>query len=240
MLHGEASHAQAKFRGKDFWVRLPAVFVYPFKGSGLYIIIAGSIAFFIADALARHLSFSYLIVLRFVIQFLILGYLSAYILKIVGASAKGEEVPPDFPDVRDFYDDIAMPLFLIIGTFAFCFALAFVFYLIMDRLALSIIALVCGIFYFPMALTLVACNESLAALNPFLVLRTAFKIPLQYVAAVVFFFLAIGINAAATIFLKPGIPVIGGLVSWFMLLYCMLAAMNVLGTMYYCSEEKLT
>jgi len=232
-LHGDAGQdAQVKSRRKDFWVRLPAAFVYPFKGNGLYIMIAGTVGFSLAD-LIRIIP-----IVGFIIGISVSGYLSAYIIKIIGSSSAGDDAPPDFPDFTSFYGSILQPLLLLLGTFAFCFGPAFVLYFLMDRVILSIIALVCGIFYCPMALTLVACNDSLSALNPLWVIGSVVKIPIQYMATVILFFLVLGVYAASTVFIRGAIPVIGGVINWFIYLYFILAAMNVLGTMYYCNEEK--
>jgi hypothetical protein len=163
---------------------------------------------------------------------------------MVGETAKGEDLPPDWPSFSNFIEDILYPFGLLIATILFSFGPFIIYgaFSMTKGTPHSFIywpLLIGGFVYFPMALLAVAIAQSLAALNPGLVIGSIFKIPLQYFGALVFLGL---LYAPRFLGDRAGIlhmSILSGLVSQFVSLYFLMVGMRVLGLLYRYNEEKL-
>jgi len=232
---------------KNFWRRLPLAFAYPFRGDGAYVLLTGVIGLFILNIISAALAATIFgVAISFLIGLFIAGFLCAFMIKIIGDTAKGKSTPPSFADVglTDFRDDILGPAYQVLGTLAFCFAPAIVASLLlhykgMGNWALVVVLLACGALYLPMGLMMVALSGMLSELNPLVVIRAILRIPLQYLGAVIFFFFVIGLRVLTKYVVDFEIPVISGLANSFIFLYFLLVAMHILGLLAYCNSEKL-
>src|SRR5438105_3528993 len=67
---------------KGFFARLPAVFIYPFKGSGIFILVIAGIIFALLDQTSWFM---------FMAKMAVLGYVFSYMQSIIHSTAAGDE-----------------------------------------------------------------------------------------------------------------------------------------------------
>jgi hypothetical protein len=101
--------------------------------------------------------------------------------------------------------------------------------------------IVAGFLYLPMALLAVAMSDSLASLNPFFILTSICKVPLQYLIACLLLAFIVGLKWAVEVAMERVIPIfaIRYLISAVLLLYFLIVEMRVLGLMYLWNRRKL-
>ena len=223
---------------RNFFALLPGAFAYPFRGRGKFLLIGGAIFFWVARFLSAVPIFG------IVIALFVAGYLCAFMMKVIDSSARGEQEPPNWPDVSDFASDILYPLFLVIGTVAFCFVPAIG--LVIARSVYHwetatpvVVAVAAGLLYLPMGLMAVALWDSLAALNPLLIIPSILKVPLQYLTACVLLAAVVGLRYFSGQFVGGASPLLVGLpIVDFLGLYFLMVEMRILGLIYYGNEEK--
>jgi hypothetical protein len=230
---------------RTFFSVLPSAFKYPFVQNGLILLIAGTIMFSILDGM--------LFLSQFFRKFLWLftgltyGYLFAYMQRILVTSSQGENEPPDWPDLSDWWDDIWRPFFMFTFTVALSLGPA-LGYLIWaasseaDVNSLVLLPLIAfGVLYFPMALMAVCIADSVVAANPFLVLSSIARIPLEYLVASGVFFSVVVLRYACETGLKAAIPfpLVPGIISAFVALYFVMVEMRILGLMHLKTKKRL-
>jgi len=225
---------------RPFLARLPGAFVYPFRGLGwAMILIAGSLLWLLPAA-------TVVIPLPYLdkaVAAVFWAYLSAYVFKVIGSCAKGEDAPPDWPDVMDLVGEILRPLLWVVAAAVVSFGPVGV-YLgrhswelnFGDGLFWALLAW--GVLYFPMGLLAVALHGSVGALNPFLVLRGIVKVGTGYLAVVVGFFAALASSFLLRRFMS-GVPVVGQFASGAVTVYFLMAAMRILGLLYQAHAKRL-
>lgn len=105
----------------SFWAEAPLAFVYPFKGNGLFILVAGAIFFGVLKVIP------FLGLYKWMIMGFIGGYLAAYMFKVVNRSADKQDNPPNWPSLVNMGEDLAAPFIrmLIPGIFCYIPVLAF-------------------------------------------------------------------------------------------------------------------
>lgn len=223
---------------RSFFSLLPGAFSYPLRKGGWLLLLVGAVFFLVLDFLSRAP-----LVGVFVAVFTG-GYLCAYMMKIIGSSAKGDEDLPPWPEFRDFWDDILAPFFSVLIVVACAFVPAGGYFLVASRGgALSAPVLLalgaCGLLCIPMALIALTIFGLGGALNPFLVVGSIFRVLGQYLVACVVLAVLVGLRvASATYFAEFGLlvgPVVDGLLS----LYFLIVEMRILGLIYYANEERL-
>jgi len=233
---------------ENFFASVPGAFVYPFKGmAGLIFLIGGAIMFAALEFLAM---------IRigggFFMRIGLLGYVFAYLQKIIHAAALGEDDPPGWPDTSEFVQDLLIPGLQLLGTMAVSFGpmIGLSMWVGLDIMgggnpdpmkALLIVAAgVFGVIYFPMAVLAVAMHDSIAAVNPILVLVSIIKVPLEYLLVLVVMGATIGVWMLG-LWLLPllPIPLVVALASKLMTLYFLTVLMRLLGLMYYAKRHKL-
>jgi len=229
-------------KAETFAVQLARAFVYPFKGSGIFLLIAGTATLFLLMMLARVFCFVSFLILMF------LGYLWSYYISIIASSAAGEKELPDWPDLSSFWDDILRPILLVMADGIVSLAPLIIYAVIITRWQfysdseptppLVHVFVVWALLYFPMGLLAIALFDSVAALNPVLIIRTIAKIPFRYLLACVFFFLVYYVNISVKGYLAQ-IPIVGIVVKTFFSLYMMMVAMRILGLIYHTNAQKI-
>src|SRR5262249_39747433 len=90
---------------ENFLAAVPGAFLYPFQGgSGIFVLLLGPILLALAEMFFRFgvffRSFSYVF---------ILGYLFAFMQKIIQSAAQGEDDPAAWPDTSEFVQDLLIP-----------------------------------------------------------------------------------------------------------------------------------
>jgi hypothetical protein len=182
---------------KNFFAELPKALVYPFRSTGLIILIISTLIFTCLDIL-RSRSFIFYIPLSIIS----LGYLFTYIQAIIHSTAAEDESMPDIPG----FDGLFGAFFRLAGAVLVAFGIPIALGLgIVNMVSawnsvstwgtstweppipfIAIVGtLVLGCLYFPMALLAVAMKDSAFAANPMLVIPSIFKTPLEYLVTAI-------------------------------------------------------
>ena len=86
---------------------------------GWAVIAAGAVCLWVLNAVLALPVSGYFIIFKVLLAAGIAGYLSAYMIRIIGSSADGREELPDWPELTNFWDDILRPLLLVMSTALF-------------------------------------------------------------------------------------------------------------------------
>lgn len=175
----------------SFFRRIPSVFIYPFKGSGLFILIFSTIAISGLDFLRKYGIF-YKITLTVVFY----GYLFAFMQGIIHTTASEDEELPSWPSFDDLGSGFLNLMGAVLLSFGFAIAL-FAWAVINDESGAGIAmipAMIFGCLYFPMALLAVAMKDTPLAANPLIVIPAVFKAPLEYLVTVVLMAIVLGMR----------------------------------------------
>jgi hypothetical protein len=216
-----------------FHERLPGVLAYPFSGQGWILLLIGSVCFWILGFIAQASIFG------FVMQWLIGGYLAGYMLKILSSSANDEPQLPSWPDLTDLWDDLIRPIFLLAALVAFSFLPAIAWGLKFqwgDGPFWTLLTL--GLLYLPMGMIAIALWDSIAALNPMLIVPAIAHLPFNYLLA------CLGLVAAVMIewafqSVSDLIPFAGSLIGHIIGLFVLAVEMRILGLLYFTNRRVL-
>lgn len=231
---------------KGFFVRLPGVFAYPFKGAGPFVLVVSMIVL----AALRFLGVG----MGFFASMLFCGYLFAFMQNIIHSTASEDEELPGWPA----WDDIGGCALRLAGAMLFSFGPAvglfcYAIYTAESTAGIAMIpALIFGCFYFPMALLAVAMKDSPWAANPLVVLPAIVKVPLEYIVTIILMAAVIAVShggeeAFAAMFpkgmLTHSIPILfemfGARLAWnFVALYLLAVNMRILGLLYVTRKRR--
>ena len=231
---------------KTFFSVFPSAFAYPLKGNGVSLMVGGALFFAFLDFLR-----AWTFILAFIPFVLSVGYLFLHVKNLIVTSSQGDESPPAWPDFTDWGDVIlgavqSGGLFLIsLGPSVFAFIKALAEHTVAGQwpvgtlVAAGVLALA-GLAYLPMALLGIAMVDSLAGLNPLLVIPSMFRVPAEYLVTCCIM-AAVFIVQVATEIVLPlvPIPVLPSVVSWFITLYFYFVGARLLGLLYFTSQDRL-
>lgn len=234
---------------ESIYARLPEAFAYPFKGLGWAVIAAGAVFFWVLNSLLVLPSIGYFGIFKLLLAIAMGGYLCAYMIRVIGASAAGREELPDWPELTSFWDDIFRPLLLVASTALFSF-LPLIVRLVAawwgadddaapPRDGLYWLCLAWGLMYLPMGLIAVALFDSLTALNPLLVIGGILKTLPAYLFAAALFFLCYFVSGWLQELISAVVPVLGSLIAGAVALYFLMVEMHVLGLIYNTHAKRL-
>jgi hypothetical protein len=233
---------------KGFFSRLPGAIVYPFRGSGVLVLIVATLLFAALDFISAGW-------LGIFVKIIALGYLYSYMQNIIHSTAAGDEELSDLPGM----DDVFSGCFRLVGTALVCFGPAIVlayFAIAHEQPAAGIAmipAIIFGCVYFPMAFLAVAMKDSVMAANPLVVIPSIFKAPLEYLVTVVLLAVVFGTRftgdfvvallssqtyatrSMAELFMTFGVRAFWAFAS----VYLLTVNMRILGLLYVTKKEKL-
>lgn len=232
----------------DFFAAVPHAFGYPFIGDGLMLLFGGTFFFGfldLANYVSRH-AFKYglrAMMMRVTIFTFIfgIGYLFAYLKKIIAATSDGDPHMPDWPEFSEWQADIVAPMyqFVIVSLLSFGPALALQIWgtwADWDYLWLFVLPpALLGCIYFPMAFLGVAMFDSLtAALTLTFVAGSILRVPREYSLAVIVFMGIIGIRWLSEQLLGVllRIPLVPALLSDLIMIYLLMIEARILGLLY--------
>jgi hypothetical protein len=232
---------------KSFFAELPRAFAYPLRGRGKYVIIAGVIFFAllrIPKLLAGFIPTPYAGAIVGLIVGVIACVLPAYLLDALRQSAAGEDEPPDWPEVTDWWEDLLRPAYLVIGTAALSFLPAAicriaVFYEWLPSPALMWFFIIMGVLYFPMALIGVAMRGGFSGASPVRVLPSIARIAPTYVVACA---ALAGVLATRSVFerlLALPVPIVAPMASGAVSFYLLMVEMRICGLLYSHHRDRL-
>jgi hypothetical protein len=175
----ECAPVQVRFQAptapKGFFARFPSAFIYPFRGSGVLMLLVSAVVLSFAEGLTGAWMYIPVMIAAY-------GYIFSFLQNIIHATANEEEEMPGLPG----FDDVFGGAFRFGVTVLICFGppVAFAvlkFFEVYDAPAELLIAtMVLGCFYFPMAFLAVAMKDTALAANPLVVIPAIFKVPLGY------------------------------------------------------------
>ena len=231
-----------------FFSQLPGAIVYPFRGTGILVLIVATLLFAGLQAMSG--------LWNILLMAAATGYLFAYMQAIIHSTAAEDAKMPDLPGM----DGLFGSFFTLVGTVLMSFgpaiglAVAKMFFDV-ESISMSLILIAAGLgcFYFPMALLAAAMKDTALAANPLIVLPSIFKIPVEYLVAAV---IMIAILAVRT--LGGTMASVAGNVSMttrsesvmfasfavravlaFLSVYLLTVNMRVLGLLYLTKQDKL-
>jgi FHA domain len=239
---------------KGFFARLPGAFVYPFRGSGLLVLLVSTFVLALMDFLG-----SWGFIFFFFLKIIAYGYLFSFMQNLIHATANEEEQMPDLPGFDEVLGGalrLAVTVLVSFGVPILLSALK-VYSALPDSnmgIPTSVIlaTMVLGCLYFPMAFLAVAMKDTAFAANPLVVIPAIFKVPLGYLVTTM---LVIGIfvlrqfgGAAAGLaagtshhthdmsrmFMAFGLRAAWSLVS----IYLLTVSMRILGLLYVTNKQK--
>ena len=226
---------------ETFFGQVRGAFGYPLKGDGLILLICG-VVFFVVLGFVRTLAGMlgpYGFVVALMLTIFGMGYVFSYAKSIITSTANGEDAPPDWPDVTEWQEDIFQPFCQMIALLALTFGPAAILRYWQPgsetfAQAITMAAVVLGVLLAPMAMLALAMLDSLAALNPLLLVASILRIPLLYLAvAAVFELLTIAyFEAGNAVGLLIPIRILPEIISVSLNLYLTLAGMRILGLLY--------
>ena len=212
------------------------VFKFPLSAEGIWLLLIGSIIYVVLDFVAK---FDYRVAI------VASGYLMAYIVKIIQATAAGEDELPGWPDFTDWKAQIVQPLLMFLTAAAASFLPLLIYGFMAGwqdlRLMIILPTVAWGLLYMPVGLLAVATKKDFAAINPFVVMPGMVKLYSQYMLASVLLFAMVIAryfldNLFVTYVTVPFVPV---LLSAVVSLYFLGVELRMLGLMYQVNHGDL-
>lgn len=167
---------------KSFYSSIPGAFVYPFRGTGILIIVIGAMLLAVLNVVGNRLIGSIFI------RIAAIGYIFSFMQSIIHSTASEDPAMPDLPGT----DDLSSGFFNLVGTILMSFGLAIALVIAkaafeMDAIPMAAIfvAVLFGCIYFPMAFLATAMKDTALASNPLIVIPSILKVPWEYVVTVV-------------------------------------------------------
>jgi len=222
---------------KSFLMALARAPSYPFLGPGKYMILVAAIVLSVLDFLAQWM----LGIVALFAWLLVTAYVYAYLFKVIGRSAAGDDQPPDWPDVTT--EEVWRPLYLCLVTtvFAMLPCIAYLVWSVWEdeydggvMLALAIP----GLIYLPMALLSVSLHDTPRALSPLLVIRSIVKVLPSYIPACALLMGVVYWESRMSDVVAR-LTFIGTLLSNALWLYLVMVVGHVLGLIYLHNERRL-
>jgi hypothetical protein len=225
---------------KTYAQLLPGAFVFPFLGHGAILLIAGAVFFTLLAFVAQFAS-----IMSLVLMLGATGYMISYYQAILLASANGEDRMPDWPDFTD-WQSLFGPLVQFLGAFLVSFGPCILIRMFAPQDAgwktpAFDTTLGIGFVVFPMAFMVVSMADSLAALNPLVVVSSIVKIAPAYILLLVVFGLTLGADWLGNALLaRIGyVPLLSGMLYQLMVLYLVAVMMRATGLLYRCRKDQL-
>ena len=233
---------------KTFFSELPRAVIYPFRGTGVLVLIVTTIVF----AALEFLSAGWAGIL---IKMAALGYVFSYVQNIIHSTASGDDKLPELPAMEGLFGSF----FRLAGTLLVSFgpALVAAYLAIAQEMPAAGIALiptiVFGCLYFPMAFLAVAIKDNVFASNPLVVVPSILRVPLEYIVAAILLSGMFGVRwlgdaisgemghrALRTESISEMLLLFGLRMLWaFLSVYLLTVTMRILGLLYLTKRDRL-
>lgn len=208
-------------------------FVYPFRGHGVSMLIAGAVLIVLSMVAGLGGIFGLLAGVFFS------GYFCATYFSIVESTAVGHKEAPMFPDVSNIMEDLISPLMKMFGVVIISFLPAVIYFFIMQKMdGVYHCLLVLGIIYMPMAALAVIILGYMGAASPLTVLPGIVKAVGSYWIVVVLLLLVYGLEKFLEVILFGNI-IIGSIILGFVGMYVLMVSARALGCLYRKKAEQL-
>jgi hypothetical protein len=230
-----------------FMASLPGALIYPFRGTGVLILIFSAILFSAMNVISAGF-------FAILMKMAAIGYLFSYMQNIIHATANEEKEMPELPGM----DDLFSGFFRLAGTVVMSFGLVLgllvaKYYEVEIPISAIIITVLLGCLYFPMAFLVVAMKDNVMACNPLVVVPSILRVPGQYLVTVILFASIFGVQqignmissvagtsaftttSMSVMFMSFGIQMVWSLVK----VYLLTVNMRIMGLLYATQKEKL-
>lgn len=233
--------------GKGFFSRLPGAFVYPFRGSGLLVLIIATIIFALLNAISGGIAIF--------ASMAALGYLFSYMQNIIHCTASEDDEMASLPGFDGLFGAFLTLAGTVLVSFGLPIGLAVAkFFFDVEGISTSalIATTVLGCLYFPMAFLAVAMKDSVMAANPLVVIPAIFKVPVGYLATAFVVVAVFGVRQLgdigmfvaksegyatkemSTLFITFGLRMFWSFLS----VYLLTVSMRILGLLYVTNKHK--
>jgi hypothetical protein len=233
----------------NFFSRLPHAFIYPALGAGIFVLIVCSIVTFGLRFISGGL-------LGLIAGTAFYGYLFSFMQNIIHSTASGDNEMPGWPS----FDDLGGCFLRFAAAAAISFGVPITLFIIGlfseepgMASTLLIPSWIFGALYFPMALLAVAMKDTPLAVNPLVVLPAIFKVPVEYIVAVILMGIILALYNSGDMLISAIFPkgltthnmakLFGFLAAWafwfFFQLYLLAVNMRILGLLYLSKKRKL-
>jgi hypothetical protein len=223
-------------RPSSFGEIVGGAFIYPLRGTGIFLLLLGVIFF----ALLKLLSLSPFYGAAFML--IGSGYFAAYVFKVLNSSSRGDRDLPDWPEFTDFYDSILLPFLQFSFTSLVCYAPAVLALLglglDLPGIASCVTLGLLGSLYYPMALLSVALNGSVMGTRPGIVVPGIGAVTGPYLAICAILSLTFGLSWFFLAVIDAFVPYVGAALSGFVSLYLVTVQMRLLGMLYFTYEDR--
>lgn len=234
-------------RYSEFFGALPGMFAFPLRGGGLTFLICGSLVLAFLDFLRLYGG-----LFAVGLHVIYWGYLFSFMQRLVQTAAQGSDEWTNWTMVTDFFQDIIQPFLQILIVTIVCFAPAWFLAFKWDidlmapagvdtgKLAIYGATLLAGAIYYPMSVLAVSMFDTVAALNPLVVVPAMFRAAKEYLTVLVLMGVVVGVKLGgeyAAVQLK--IPFLPALVAAVLGLYFLIVQMRMLGLMYFARREDI-
>jgi hypothetical protein len=233
----EVQSQESGSREPGFGTLVSDALSYPFRGDGVIILITGTLVFTVLNFVGQF---------SFLLSVASWGYLLLMLQQIVQGSANGEQRPPTWPEFEGFGELLVKSSQWVVAILL-CFGPGFFLLIGLKedgspfRVAAGLLALLAGALYLPMSLLGIAMYDSVAALNPMLVVRSIARIPGQYLLTLAVLVLLGGLKALTGKLgdLPGALGIIGHVVDGFDGLWSAFFSARLLGGLYHLNHRRL-
>ncbi|HEY3857064.1 MAG TPA: hypothetical protein VGO67_21990 [Verrucomicrobiae bacterium] len=159
---------------KSYYAKLPEAFAYPFKGSGVMILIIATICYSAVHFVSAGL-------FGLIMRTFLYGFVFLFMQNIILTTTTNEKEPLSFPDASGLVGAASQLGGTILMSFWPAIALEIAKLSDVNIPSEAIIAaVILGGIYFPMALLVVAMKDTVVAANPLIVIPAMAKAPMKY------------------------------------------------------------
>ena len=215
---------------------LADILTYPFRGSGIYIFIIGSVIGGLS-ALA-----TYAPLIGAIAVLLLTAYFCSIYFEIIQSTAAGDSEAPAFPDTTNIISDMIWPMLQVVIVLLASFGpfIAYQLWFVEDghdpMIGYGLLGF--GVLYFPMAMLAVVVLGSIWCLSPHIVIPGIFRGGLLYWLSVLLLCLLYAANFLIEV-LTANSVIVSMLVTSILSMYTLMVNGRVLGIVYREREEQL-
>jgi hypothetical protein len=236
---------------KSFFKRVPGVFAYPFKGSGLFVLIVCTIVISALEFVSRG-------IFAIFTKMACYGYMFAFMQNIINSTAAEDEEMPSWPSMDDLGGGFTKFAACVVMSFGVPLGLVVYSFFqdeesAMPALSILIPLMAVGCLYFPMSLLAVSMKDTPVAANPLVVVPAILKAPLEYLIAVVVMGVVLGMRLGGQYVLEmifgqsitthsmgELFAMFGARSLWqFVAVYLLAVNMRILGMLYVAKKDRI-
>jgi len=248
---------------EGFWDQVPRAFAWPFRGTGVFIVVFLSLFVMLAHVGCQYCFYAGLfgMIAGMLGLMMLAGYLSSFALHLTRNTCFDVEATPNLPGFEDRWESIFRPAFMMVCLYLASAVPLYVWGMLHYELhilgdvpfyrdPIFIAAVLLGLVYLPMGYAAMAALDGIGGLNPVFVVRSIMAVPVEYVAAYVLAVLVLIIGCALQVvlpyafvsLLRGGYLLprfLGSWLAWAVNLYMIMVIARVMGLLVNRSGEKL-